>query len=161
MSRPDLYNILGVPSSAGQDEIKAAFRNLAKQYHPDRFPTLSQKAIAHRRMQEINSAYYVLRDPARRREYHQHLDWEAPRGASPYPASAPVTPFDVEWLIRFRGWTKIFGRLWWPAWILATVLTTVLRWTGSLALQIVLEILLQLFFGLAFLLTFLAVYLSW
>ncbi len=61
----DCYSILGVPRSATIGEIRAAYRRLAHQYHPD----LNSGPEAEARMQEINEAYATLSDPARRRLY--------------------------------------------------------------------------------------------
>ena len=58
----DPYEVLGVPQGASQDEIKTAWRRLAKQYHPDRAAGLGPelKALAEQRMKEINAAYERL-----------------------------------------------------------------------------------------------------
>lgn len=61
----DCYSILGVPRVASADEIRAAYRRLARQYHPD----LNDSPEAEARMQEINEAYSTLSDPLRRRQY--------------------------------------------------------------------------------------------
>ena len=64
-----LYELLEIPTNASQNEIKAAYRRLAKQYHPD--VNKSPEAIA--RMSEINSAYSILGDPAKRAAYDIRL----------------------------------------------------------------------------------------
>ena len=61
----DCYSILGVPTAATAEEIRAAYRRLARQYHPD----LNSNPEAEARMKEINEAYATLSDPARRRYY--------------------------------------------------------------------------------------------
>jgi len=61
----DLYAILGLESSASADEIKRAYRKLARQYHPD----VSSESDAEQRFKEINLAYEVLSDPQRRQQY--------------------------------------------------------------------------------------------
>src|SRR3990167_8732980 len=61
----DLYEILGVPKDASQDDIKKAFRKLAHQYHPDKPNGDEQK------FKEVNAAYQVLSDSEKRRQYDQ------------------------------------------------------------------------------------------
>ena len=53
----DPYDVLGVPRTASDDEIKKAYRSLAKKYHPDNFTDASQRARAEEKMKEINAAY--------------------------------------------------------------------------------------------------------
>lgn len=65
MTGVDLYEVLGVERAAGQEEIKKAYRRLARQYHPD----VNAQAGAAERFKEINLAYEVLSDPERRRQY--------------------------------------------------------------------------------------------
>ena len=65
----DLYKVLSVAPSVTADELKSAYRELARRYHPDHARTYIQKIAATRRMQAINAAYAVLRDPQRRAAY--------------------------------------------------------------------------------------------
>ncbi len=66
MAEKDLYGILGVDRKATPDEIKKAYRKLARRYHPDKNP--GDKA-AETRFKEISAAYDVLGDPDKRKEY--------------------------------------------------------------------------------------------
>ncbi|MBM3144500.1 MAG: molecular chaperone DnaJ [Chloroflexi bacterium] len=61
----DYYEILGIPRGASGDEIKSAFRNLARKYHPD----VSKESDAEERFKEINEAYAVLSDQEKRAAY--------------------------------------------------------------------------------------------
>jgi DnaJ-class molecular chaperone len=61
------YQVLGVAPGAGQEEIKKAFRRMASLYHPDHNP--QNPGEAEEKFKEINQAYEVLRDGARRRQY--------------------------------------------------------------------------------------------
>jgi len=65
MSNRDFYEVLGVSKGASNDEIKAAFRKLARQYHPD----VNKEADAEEKFKEINEAYGVLSDPQKRAQY--------------------------------------------------------------------------------------------
>jgi len=62
----NLYDVLGVTKSASQDEVKKAYRKLARQYHPDKNPGDKQ---AEERFKDIQGAYDVLSDPEKRKQY--------------------------------------------------------------------------------------------
>jgi len=61
----DFYDVLGVPRTASQDDLRSAYRKLARQYHPD----VSKEADAEVRFKEINEAYQVLNDQEKRAAY--------------------------------------------------------------------------------------------
>jgi len=65
MARRDYYEILGLSRSASPEEIKRAFRQLAREHHPD----VNQDPEAAERFKEINEAYQILSDPERRSLY--------------------------------------------------------------------------------------------
>ena len=74
MAYIDYYKILGVNKDASQDDIKKAYKKLARQYHPDLNPN---DPDAHRKFQEINEANEVLSDPEKRKKYDQYGEnWE-------------------------------------------------------------------------------------
>src|ERR1700732_3950199 len=65
-TRSDYYKTLGVDKKASADEIKKAYRKLARQYHPDRNP---DDKGAESRFKDISQAYDVLGDPDKRKQY--------------------------------------------------------------------------------------------
>src|ERR1700694_4887045 len=70
----DYYKILGLGKNASPDDIKKAYRKLARSHHPDLNPNDKE---AHKKFQQINEANEVLSDPEKRKKYHQYgKDWQ-------------------------------------------------------------------------------------
>jgi len=79
----DYYKILGVPRTASEEEIKKAFRKLAREFHPD---VAKDKKAAEEKFKEINEAYEVLSDPEKRKRYDElGADWKSGAGFRPPP----------------------------------------------------------------------------
>src|SRR5882762_5737569 len=114
----DYHQVLGVAETATTDEIKKAFRRLAKQHHPDRNPNNPQAAD---RFKEINEAHDVLSDPEKRKKYDQLRRYGAfagaDRGSGPGAGGAygnSGVDFDLSDLSSLGGlgdlFSSIFGR---------------------------------------------------
>jgi len=82
MDFKDYYEIMGIKRDATQDEIKRAYRKLARKYHPD----VSKEADAEIRFKEVGEAYEVLKDPEKRASYDQlGANWKAGQDFNPPP----------------------------------------------------------------------------
>src|SRR5207245_4059205 len=88
-SQEDYYKILQVDSAADPDIIAVAYKRLARQCHPDTNPSPE----ATRRMQALNTAYQVLRDPGTRAQYDRErsaqASWSAREAEAPRPHEEP------------------------------------------------------------------------
>ena len=114
MNKKDYYEVLGVSKNASDEEIKRAFRKLAKQYHPD----INKEPGAEEKFKEIGEAYAVLSDPQKRSQYdqfgHAAFDGNAGAGFSGFDAS----DIDLSEILRaafgesfggFGGFSDFFG----------------------------------------------------
>jgi len=111
MEEAALYDELGVAQTAAPEEIAAAYRRLAREFHPDR----NRQPGAAERMKRINAAYAVLRAPSRRAQYDARLRRAV--GAAPEratPAGAPPPVFcqrcgRLDATLRFSVFTTVVG----------------------------------------------------
>jgi len=95
----DYYDVLGVSRNASQEEIKRAYRQMARKYHPD----VSSEQDAEERFKEVNSAYEALSDPERRSMYDR-FGTDVPNGfGSGFDFGAGRDPFDI--------FAEVFGNL--------------------------------------------------
>ena len=107
----DYYSVLGVSRTASPEEIKKAFRKLARQYHPD---IAKDKKTAEARFKEINEANEVLSDPEKRKQYDElGANWQsggyaAPRGARRGFRTATNGGQDYEFHFGGTGFSDFF-----------------------------------------------------
>ncbi|HEY60327.1 MAG TPA: molecular chaperone DnaJ [Anaerolineae bacterium] len=103
MEKRDYYEVLGIARSASQDEIKSAFRRLARQYHPD----VNKAADAEERFKEINEAFAVLSDQEKRSIYDR-LGHAGLSGAGGMWDFNNFDPFEI--FEQFFGFGSMGGR---------------------------------------------------
>src|SRR5262247_4729410 len=89
----DYYETLGVPKTATEDEIRSAFRKLARKHHPD---VAKDKKAAEEKFKEINEAYEVLGDPQKRKKYDElGANWkmyeQAQQQGQGFPGGGPFS----------------------------------------------------------------------
>ncbi|HNX74339.1 MAG TPA: molecular chaperone DnaJ [Candidatus Rifleibacterium sp.] len=94
MAKRDYYEVLGIPKNADEGEIKKAFRNLARQYHPD----VNKTDGAIEKFKELNEAYQILSEPQKRAAYDQFGH-----------AGIDSSGFNYQDMGGFSGFGDIFG----------------------------------------------------
>ncbi|HMP39805.1 MAG TPA: J domain-containing protein, partial [Roseiflexaceae bacterium] len=100
-TKRDYYDVLGVQRTASQDEVKKAFRRLARQYHPD----VNREPEAETKFKEINEAYEVLSDPDKRAMYDR-FGHSGPAGGPGYDPFGGGDPFGSIFEAFFGGQTR-------------------------------------------------------
>ncbi len=94
----DYYEVLGVSRDSSQEDIKRAYRQLARKYHPD----VSAEPDAEERFKEVNAAYEVLSD-AEKRSMYDRFGADVPNGFSGFDFTGGRDPFDI--------FAEVFGNL--------------------------------------------------
>ena len=108
MKFKDYYQVLGVSRDASQDDIKRAYRRLARKYHPD----VSKETDAEARFKEVGEAYEVLRDPEKRAAYDNFgKDWKAGQEFKPPPGWDKSFHFDDGGFTDTSGFSDFFETL--------------------------------------------------
>ena len=105
------YEVLGVPEAATRQEIRRAYRELARRHHPDRYAGTDPAGLerARRRMATLNRAWEVLGDPRRRRSYDLEIGLRpppAPAAARPGPDADDVEDLDDLHDLTFEDWVE-------------------------------------------------------
>src|SRR5947199_5980010 len=122
---PDLYQVLGVPHDASEDEIKRTYRRLARELHPD----VNKDPEAEHRFKQITAAYDVLKDPQRRRQYDLFGTQGVPAGGGDFfPFGDMGDLFDVFFVGGFGGGLRAATRRL-SRWQRIAVLFTVVKMT--------------------------------
>jgi molecular chaperone DnaJ len=116
MAQQSLYEILGVDKTASADDIKSAYRRLAKKYHPDVYATADEKTKkdAEAKFKDITHAYEVLSDPQKKAAYDQYGSEDGPQfsGGNPFGEGSPFGAGGFEDIFSsfFNGFTSRGGR---------------------------------------------------
>ena len=107
----DYYEVLGVPRTASADEIKRAYRKLARKLHPDLDPA-AERVQATQRFQEINEANEVLSDPEKRAKYDAlGENWRNGQEFTPPPGGGGWQSVDFEDLEDLGGFSDFFASM--------------------------------------------------
>lgn len=101
MDKRDYYEVLGVSKSASPDEIKSAFRRLARKYHPD----VNKDADAEEMFKELNEAYAVLSDTEKRAAYDRY----GHAGLNGFGGAPDFSGLDIDDILNMFGFGDLFG----------------------------------------------------
>lgn len=101
MDKRDYYEILGISKTASADEIKLAFRRLARQYHPD----VNDAADAEEKFKELNEAYAVLGDADKRAAYDRY----GHAGLNGFGGAPDFSGLDIDDILNMFGFGDLFG----------------------------------------------------
>ena len=104
--KKDYYEILGVPKSVSEDELKKAYRKLAKKYHPDANPGNQE---AENKFKEASEAYAVLSDPQKKASYDQFGHAAFEQGGGGPGGFGGFADFDMSDIFSSFGFGDIFG----------------------------------------------------
>src|SRR5450759_2486052 len=116
----DYYKTLGTPRTATADELKKSFRKLAREFHPD---VAKDKKRAEEKFKDINEAYEVLSDPAKRKKYDElGADWKSGAefrpppgrggfGGGPNPRGRGMSSEDFETQFGGTGFSDFFEQM--------------------------------------------------
>src|SRR5712692_5137321 len=129
----DYYELLEIPRNAAADAIKKAYRQLARQYHPDS----NKSQIAAEHMKLLNAAYDTLSDPLKRRQYDERLETEMRLGV-PHDDAEPYTYPPARRSSAVRPWLVWIGVT--ALLILAALIGTLLALRNQLPSLVVLDL---------------------
>lgn len=111
-AKKDFYKILGIPPIANQEDIRKAYRVLAKKYHPDLNPDL--KLYSDDKMKELVEAYTVLNDPDRRKDYDNQPHFQVIKKRSHDRFTSPPDQSQYLKKPKFKKESSILERIFSP-----------------------------------------------
>jgi curved DNA-binding protein CbpA len=143
MSDANFYQVLGVGRSASADEIKSAYRECVKRYHPDLYSTAGDKAEATEKLRQINEAYAVLGNAERRHRYDQEFVQKpktrahTPAATKPRKTSRPRHADPRSKTAEILKGRRYFSRKWAGYTLAAAVMVLVLIYAGKSEPQLI------------------------
>jgi len=111
MKFQDYYEVLGVPRTASDEDVKRAYRKLALKWHPDRAKP-EQKKTAEEKFKQVAEAYEVLSDPEKRKKYDRFgKDMKEGQDFRPPTGARTMSPEEFEGLFGGRGFSDFFASM--------------------------------------------------